>query len=380
MTFKQWVRDVFGPESRAARASRRGKSRRPSKRGYMPYVELLEDRTLLSGSPGAVISISGIGFAAEGTTTPADSVPRIQVDQARQDVNSGQALLVCAYSSQYAYQQNNLQGSISLQEFQALATSLSKNQEIIFYCGCVQDAGAVNATETYQGEGFTNVKALNGGIIAWREAGYPVADPSYAAGSSIPIVGIGFAAGETVDLQVTHIDGTVNTPATEPHWTTVADATGAISTSWVVNDPQVAGSHFELTVTGETSHQAAFATFSGAQASATATATVSTDRKDYAPGTPAVISGSGFVAGETVTLQVVHIDGTANTDASHTPWTVVADAAGDFPDDLGRRFGGCRRFHAGGDGRRAVLADHGRCDFYRFDISTRPAPILGLRT
>jgi Ca2+-binding RTX toxin-like protein len=59
-------------------------------------------------------------------------------------------------------------------------------------------------------------------------------------------------------------------------------------------------------------------------------ATVSTDRPDYAPGSTAVIGGSGFAAGETVTLQVLHIDGRPNTDASHTPWTVTADASGNF--------------------------------------------------
>ena len=48
MTFKQWVRDVFGPESRAARASRRGKSRRPANRGYIPLVESLESRRMLA--------------------------------------------------------------------------------------------------------------------------------------------------------------------------------------------------------------------------------------------------------------------------------------------------------------------------------------------
>jgi hypothetical protein len=48
MSFKQWVRDVFGPESRAERASRHGKSRRTAKRGFTPLVESLEDRRMLA--------------------------------------------------------------------------------------------------------------------------------------------------------------------------------------------------------------------------------------------------------------------------------------------------------------------------------------------
>ncbi|HEY1871382.1 MAG TPA: hypothetical protein VGG71_10000, partial [Chitinophagaceae bacterium] len=60
------------------------------------------------------------------------------------------------------------------------------------------------------------------------------------------------------------------------------------------------------------------------------TATISTDQADYAPGSTAIISGSGFQAGETVTLQVLHYPtgGDDLTSPSHQPWTVTADASG----------------------------------------------------
>ena len=59
-------------------------------------------------------------------------------------------------------------------------------------------------------------------------------------------------------------------------------------------------------------------------------ATITTDQPDYAPGSTAIITGSGWQPGETVTLQVLH-DPTGGDDATspaHQPWTVVADAAG----------------------------------------------------
>src|SRR5581483_12270175 len=52
-------------------------------------------------------------------------------------------------------------------------------------------------------------------------------------------------------------------------------------------------------------------------------ANVWTDRLDYSPGDMAVITGNGFQMGETVELQVLHIDGTANADADHQPWQVA---------------------------------------------------------
>jgi PKD repeat protein len=57
---------------------------------------------------------------------------------------------------------------------------------------------------------------------------------------------------------------------------------------------------------------------------------VATDQLDYSPGATANITGSGFAAGETVVLQVLHADGTESTGADHDPWSVAADAEGAF--------------------------------------------------
>ena len=74
--------------------------------------------------------------------------------------------------------------------------------------------------------------------------------------------------------------------------------------------------------------------------------TVTTDKLDYQPGEFVLITGSGFWPNEVVTLEVDHADGTEEGGAGHEPWTVTADAFGQFftswfvdPDDsLGSRF------------------------------------------
>ena len=50
---------------------------------------------------------------------------RISVEEARQKVNSGVALLVCAYDDDEKFKNNRLQGAISLGEFRAKVPSLS---------------------------------------------------------------------------------------------------------------------------------------------------------------------------------------------------------------------------------------------------------------
>ncbi|HET9824484.1 MAG TPA: hypothetical protein VFP87_04080, partial [Chitinophagaceae bacterium] len=61
-------------------------------------------------------------------------------------------------------------------------------------------------------------------------------------------------------------------------------------------------------------------------------ATVTTDQLDYPPGGTVIITGSGFQAGETVTLQVLHTltNGDNDTSAAHQPWTAVADENGNI--------------------------------------------------
>ena len=58
----------------------------------------------------------------------------IGVDEAHRKVAAGEALLVCAYEDEAKCRAIALPGSISLAELESRASSLSKSQELIFYC------------------------------------------------------------------------------------------------------------------------------------------------------------------------------------------------------------------------------------------------------
>src|SRR6266511_101785 len=57
--------------------------------------------------------------------------------------------------------------------------------------------------------------------------------------------------------------------------------------------------------------------------------TVATDREDYPPYSVVWITGAGFQPGETVSNQVVQVEG-PDAGAAYEPWGVVADANGNF--------------------------------------------------
>ena len=56
---------------------------------------------------------------------PAEVIPKLQ---------SGKALLVCAYQNDEKFQNNHLEGAISYDHFQEKIDTLNKEQEIVFYC------------------------------------------------------------------------------------------------------------------------------------------------------------------------------------------------------------------------------------------------------
>jgi hypothetical protein len=58
---------------------------------------------------------------------------RIQPEEARNKVLSNEAILVCAYEEEDKFRKMRLEGAISLNEFKTRISSLSKEQEIIFY-------------------------------------------------------------------------------------------------------------------------------------------------------------------------------------------------------------------------------------------------------
>lgn len=64
-------------------------------------------------------------MATPERVTPQEIYPRIQ---------SGEALLVCAYADEARCRSMQLEGSLTLQEFQARLPDLPKDREIVFYC------------------------------------------------------------------------------------------------------------------------------------------------------------------------------------------------------------------------------------------------------
>ena len=61
-------------------------------------------------------------------------IARVSPNEVHPRVHSGSSLLVCAYDNQEKFEKNHLQGAISLDVLKLKASTLPKDQELVFYC------------------------------------------------------------------------------------------------------------------------------------------------------------------------------------------------------------------------------------------------------
>ena len=78
--------------------------------------------------------------------------------------------------------------------------------------------------------------------------------PVYQAGDTAHFVGIGFAPGEVITLQVRHADGTGEGGAGHEVWMVTADADGQFSATWNVSHDDSTGDSLLLTADGPSGH------------------------------------------------------------------------------------------------------------------------------
>ncbi len=75
-----------------------------------------------------------IGLGAVNEVIQVTEVVRVTPEETYKKVESGKALLVCAYDDDAKFRLVQLKRALSFSELESKLESLPKNQEIIFYC------------------------------------------------------------------------------------------------------------------------------------------------------------------------------------------------------------------------------------------------------
>jgi rhodanese-related sulfurtransferase len=92
-------------------------------------------------------------------------------------VERKEALLCCPYEASHC-SGTHLEGSITLEELESQLSSLPRSRTLIFYCGCPKEADAAARAAEFAARGFDHVAVVDGGILAWINAGYGVTSRS----------------------------------------------------------------------------------------------------------------------------------------------------------------------------------------------------------
>ena len=145
---------------------------------------------------------------------------------------------------------------------------------------------------------------------------------AYAAGDEIAINGQGFAPHEQVTFMIAREDGSADPQLGVP-WTAAADESGAVTTTSVMTGDDNVGRRFVVVAVGPASGESHSLVF-------VRSPLVSTDGGVYVAGDTVIITGRDFRAGESVTIRVVHGDGTAEPGMGHEPVDATVQADGTF--------------------------------------------------
>jgi len=123
------------------------------------------DASVIGNEPFCALDLTGFAeLRGPGTISADDAHELLRTDPA--------AVLVCAYENEEDFRCHDLEGAIPLSQFRRRIDSFPKDENVIFYCACPHDEAATRQAKKYREQGFVNAKILEGGVDAWRQAGY----------------------------------------------------------------------------------------------------------------------------------------------------------------------------------------------------------------
>jgi rhodanese-related sulfurtransferase len=124
-----------------------------------------------------VLVIAGLWIFKPGTTPAAEEptqAPAQELTAAQAYVKWQEGVFFLDVRTQEEWDDFHLKGSrlIPLSELQDRLAELPRDREIVVVCR--SGHRSLTAVNILQGEGFTQLASLSGGLQAWQEAGYPV--------------------------------------------------------------------------------------------------------------------------------------------------------------------------------------------------------------
>jgi rhodanese-related sulfurtransferase len=129
---------------------------------------------------GGIIAWKSAGFPVESVNDYLPEINRISAEDLKAKLDAGSNIVIIDSRAESYYQISHIVGAISIpsEAMTAPYTNLDGYDEIITYCNWPDEEESARAAQKLTEAGYSNVKALDGGIIAWRDAGFPIESSS----------------------------------------------------------------------------------------------------------------------------------------------------------------------------------------------------------
>jgi rhodanese-related sulfurtransferase len=88
---------------------------------------------------------------------------------------AGELVLVCAYENETGFRKFPIAGAIPLSELERRWPEADSSMEIVFYCRCPNDKTSLAMARRYLALGRENIGVLAGGVEAWLDSGFKLA-------------------------------------------------------------------------------------------------------------------------------------------------------------------------------------------------------------
>jgi rhodanese-related sulfurtransferase len=115
------------------------------------------------------------GDSVSASSSPEAVGPeRITIDELKSKLAKKEPVIIIdVRGADYDASATKIKGAIRIApaELEARLKDLPRDKEIVTYCACSTDGGAIKARQTLLEHGFNNVRALKGGWNVWNEKG-----------------------------------------------------------------------------------------------------------------------------------------------------------------------------------------------------------------
>jgi rhodanese-related sulfurtransferase len=122
----------------------------------------------------SILALCGSIAAAANTDEPVGDVERITIEELKSKLVEKQDIVIIdVRGKDFDASETKIKGAIRIvpDSLSSSLESIPRGKEIVTYCACATDGGAVKAAQTLLANGFKRVRALKGGWNAWVQAG-----------------------------------------------------------------------------------------------------------------------------------------------------------------------------------------------------------------